>query len=184
MHVWEGAGRIESADTVTGRGKKVVIISIPGCFTPTCHGNHVPPFLKQANKFAEKGYEVYVISQNDPFVMSGFRTAQGAKGEVHFATELDLGLSKALDATVDMSKMGFGIRGARYALVVDDLKIKSFEVSAHLAISACTPLTSRPIARSRARPVTCLFPRRRQCWANCESCKDGLCIEGKEKSTM
>jgi len=61
--------------------------------------------------------------------MSGFRTAQGAKGEIHFATELDLGLSKAVDATVDLSAMGFGIRGARYALVADDLKIKYFAVS-------------------------------------------------------
>ena len=111
------------------RGKKVVVISIPGCFTPTCHGNHVPAFIKQANQFADKGYEVYVISANDPFVMSGFRTAQGAKGEVHFATDLELSLSKGLDATVDLSKMGFGLRGARYALVVDDLTIKYFEVS-------------------------------------------------------
>lgn len=111
------------------KGKKVVIVSIPGAFTPTCHGNHIPAFIQQANKFAEKGYEVYVISANDPFVLSGFRTSQGAKGEVHFATDLELGLSKALNATVDLSKMGFGLRSARYALVADDLTIKYFEVS-------------------------------------------------------
>lgn len=66
--------------------------------------------------------------------MSGFRTAQGAKGELHFATDLDLSLSKALDATIDLSKMGFGLRGARYALVADDLIIKYFEVSSIVTV--------------------------------------------------
>jgi peroxiredoxin len=137
-------GTLLYSSSSLSRGKKVVIVSIPGCFTPTCHGNHVPPFLESASKFAEKGYEVYIISSNDPFVMSGFRTAQGAKGELHFATELDLGLSKALGATVDLSSMGFGIRGARYALVADDLKIKYFEVSCRfqrkvINIHTCLP---------------------------------------------
>lgn len=110
-------------------GKKVVIVGIPGCFTPTCHGDHVPAFIKSAKKFQDKSFSVYIVSANDPFVMSGFRTAQGAKGEVHFASDLDLSLAKGLDATIDMSKMGFGLRGARYALVLDDLIIKHFEVS-------------------------------------------------------
>lgn len=110
------------------KSKKVVIVSVPGSFTPTCHGNHVPGYLQKAASFSEKGYEVYVISFNDAFVMSGWRSSLGGKGEVHFATEADLGLSKALNATFDASKNGLGIRGARYALVVDDLKIKSFAI--------------------------------------------------------
>ncbi|PWN93228.1 Redoxin [Acaromyces ingoldii] len=113
------------------KGKTTVIVSVPGAYTPTCHGNHAPGFVSKAKEFTEKGAQVYIVSYNDPFVMSGWRSALGAKDEVHFATEFDLGLSKFLDATVDMSKMGFGTRGARYALVVDpDLKIKSFDKEA------------------------------------------------------
>lgn len=112
------------------KGKKVVIVSVPGSFTPACHGNHAPAFIKNAQAFTDKGYDVYIISVNDPFVMSGWRNALGGKGEVHFANDLDLALSKALNATVDASAHGLGIRGARYALIADDLTIKSFEVEA------------------------------------------------------
>lgn len=82
------------------------------------------PFLRSISSLT-----FFLFSSNDPFVMSAFRTAQGSKGEVHFATDLELGLAKALGATVDMTKMGFGVRGARFVVVVDDLTIKHFEVS-------------------------------------------------------
>lgn len=91
------------------------------------HGNHIPGYLKDAQKFAEKGYEVWVISYNDAFVMSGWRSALGGKGDVHFAQEADLAFSKALNATVDATKNGLGIRGGRYVVVADDLKVASFD---------------------------------------------------------
>ncbi|CEH13749.1 thioredoxin-dependent peroxidase [Ceraceosorus bombacis] len=108
-------------------GKKVVIVSVPGAFTPTCHGNHIPGFVKKASEFKQKGYEVIVLASNDPFTMSGWRTALGAKGELEFASDLNLEFSKALNATVDMTKAGFGVRGARYALIADDNVIKAFD---------------------------------------------------------
>ncbi|PWN36691.1 Redoxin [Meira miltonrushii] len=112
------------------KGKKVVIVAVPGSFTPTCHGNHAPGFVKDAKKFADKGYDVWIIAANDPFVQSAWRTSLGAKDEVHFATDVDLQFSKGIDATVDASAHGLGIRAARYVLIADDLKIKSLDVEA------------------------------------------------------
>lgn len=83
-----------SSRILTHRGKTTVIVSVPGAYTPTCHGNHAPGFVSKAKEFTEKGAQVYIVSYNDPFVMSGWRSALGAKDEVHFATEFDLGLSK------------------------------------------------------------------------------------------
>lgn len=65
-------------------------------------------------------------------VMSAFGRATGAsQAGVRMATDLNLDFSKALasNATIDMSSKGFGVRTARYAVIVDeDLKVKYFEV--------------------------------------------------------
>lgn len=110
------------------KGKKVVIIAIPGSFTPTCHVNHIPPFIEKAKEFEAKGYEVYVIAQNDPFVQSAFGRVLQAKGDVHFATDFNLEFSQALNATLDMSSKGFGLRTNRYIVVADDNKITHFAI--------------------------------------------------------
>lgn len=99
----------------------------PGAFTPTCHANHIPAFIQQANDFKSKGYSVWVIAMNDPFVMDGWRRASAAKDEINFATDAGLEFSKALDATLDLSSKGLGVRTGRYALIADDLKITHFE---------------------------------------------------------
>lgn len=101
----------------------------PGAFTPTCHVNHIPAFVQRANEFKSKGYDaVYIIAQNDPFVMSAFGRVAGGKEEVHFATDAGLAFSEAIGATVDMSAKGFGVRTGRYAVIIEDGKIK------HLAV--------------------------------------------------
>ncbi|CAO1622621.1 unnamed protein product [Parajaminaea phylloscopi] len=115
------------------KGKKVVIISIPGSFTPTCHVNHIPPFIQRAKDFEAKGYEVYVIAQNDAFVQSAFGRVSGAKGDIHFASDFNLEFSQALSATVDMTSKGFGVRGSRYIVVANDNVITHFAVEPELS---------------------------------------------------
>ena len=58
---------INSADYFSG--KKIVLVGVPGAFTPTCHLSHLPGYTENLQKFKEKGYSVTFISVNDPFVM-------------------------------------------------------------------------------------------------------------------
>lgn len=54
-------------------GKKVVIVSVPGAFTPGCQAYHIPPYIAQIDKFATKGVDlVVVIASNDAFVMNAW----------------------------------------------------------------------------------------------------------------
>lgn len=60
------------------KNKKVVLVSIPGAFTPTCSGSHIPSYLEHVDKIKAKGVDqVIVIAVNDPFVMSGWAKANG-----------------------------------------------------------------------------------------------------------
>lgn len=62
--------------------KKVILVAVPGAFTPTCQVSHVPSYLDNADKLKSKGVDqVVFIASNDPFVMSAWGKANGVKDD-------------------------------------------------------------------------------------------------------
>ncbi|CAH0039267.1 unnamed protein product [Clonostachys solani] len=106
--------------TAEFKNKKVVIISLPGAFTPTCSARHVPGFKENKDKLVAKGVEqVIVLAHNDAYVMSGWGKANGVSDEfIVFASDSDLKFSKSLGWTVNN-----GERSDRWAIVVDHGKV-------------------------------------------------------------
>ncbi|KAI5480180.1 peroxiredoxin 5, atypical 2-Cys peroxiredoxin [Pseudohyphozyma bogoriensis] len=105
-------------------GKKVVVVGVPGAFTPTCHANHIPPFVQAYDQFKSKGVDaVYVIASNDLFVMSAWGRAMKSGDKVTAISDATLAWLDAAGLSQDLSKMGFGTRAKRFALIIDDLKV-------------------------------------------------------------
>jgi len=110
-------------------GKKVVLFAVPGAFTPTCHADHLPPYLAKYDEFKAKGVDVIaVIAANDPFVMSGWGRFEGLKDKIITITDTNAAWSAALGLSLDLSELGLGVRTARYALIINDLKVEYVEV--------------------------------------------------------
>ncbi|VVT55357.1 uncharacterized protein SAPINGB_P004556 [Magnusiomyces paraingens] len=108
--------------------KKVVIVSVPGAFTPTCTANHIPPFVEKIKDLKSKGAdEIIVLSANDPFVQAAWGKALGGYKQLIFASDGNAAFSKAIGKSVDLSSKGFGIRTARYAIIVDHGKVTYIE---------------------------------------------------------
>lgn len=64
--------------TAEFKDKKVVLVSIPGAFTPTCSGSHIPSYTEHIDKIKAKGVDqVIVVAFNDAFVMNGWAKANG-----------------------------------------------------------------------------------------------------------
>lgn len=64
------------------KDKKIVIVAVPGAFTPTCSEKHVPTFIEQKDALKAKGVDhVIVIAYNDPFVMSAWGKSNGIKDD-------------------------------------------------------------------------------------------------------
>ncbi|KAJ2930716.1 hypothetical protein H1R20_g6379, partial [Candolleomyces eurysporus] len=107
------------------KGKKVVLFSVPGAFTPTCHTNHLPPYLEKFDQFKAKGVDaIAVLAANDPFVMSGWARFEGLKDKIIALSDNGAQWSKKLGLDKDLTANGLGIRTSRYALILEDNVVK------------------------------------------------------------
>ena len=111
------------------KGKKVVLFAVPGAFTPTCHNNHLPGFLKNAATIKAKGVDaIAVTGVNDVFVMDAWKKASGAEGKIEFLADGNGDFARAIDMTLDGSAGGLGTRSKRYAMLVEDGVVKKLNV--------------------------------------------------------
>ncbi len=113
------------------KGKKVVLFSVPGAFTPTCDAKHLPGFIERAAELRAKGVDtIACLAVNDAFVMKAWGKSQGAEGKVEMLADGNADYTKALGLDFDASGFGMGTRGQRFALVVDDGVVKQVNVEA------------------------------------------------------
>ncbi|EJT99725.1 thioredoxin-dependent peroxidase [Dacryopinax primogenitus] len=107
------------------KGKTVVIVAVPGAFTPTCHANHLPPFVQRVSELKSKGASVVAcLASNDQFVMSGWGRSQGIKDEILMLSDTYCAWTDQLGLSQDLTERGMGKRTKRFALILDDLKVK------------------------------------------------------------
>lgn len=105
------------------KGKRVVLFSLPGAFTPTCSTYQLPGFEKLADKMREKGVEdIYCLSVNDSFVMNKWAEAQGLQN-VKVLPDGSGEFTDGMGMLVRKDNLGFGVRSWRYAAIVDDGKV-------------------------------------------------------------
>ena len=101
-------------------GKRVVIFSLPGAFTPTCSAYQLPGFEEKYEEFDALGIdEIYCISVNDAFVMNAWAKDQGIKN-VQLIPDGNAYFTRSMGMLVTKSNLGFGDRSWRYAAVVDN----------------------------------------------------------------
>jgi peroxiredoxin len=102
-------------------GKKVVLFSVPGAFTPTCDARHLPGFVQHAADFKAKGVDtVACLAVNDVFVMKAWAKASAVEEKVLMLADGNAEYSKALGLELDASGFGMGIRGKRFAIIADN----------------------------------------------------------------
>ena len=124
-----GPGAISTEELFAG--KKVVLVSVPGAFTPTCSASHLPGFVNQADDLLAKGVDsIACMSVNDVFVMHAWGEDQNVADKVMMLADGNGEYAKALDLEMDGSAFGMGTRSQRFAIIVDD------GVAQHVAVEA------------------------------------------------
>jgi peroxiredoxin len=111
------------------RGKRIVLIAVPGAFTPACSQRHLPGYVDKAADIKAKGIdEIACVAVNDAFVMGAWGRDQKAEGKVRMLADGSGDFTRALGLELDLSKGGLGVRSKRYSMLVDDGVVKSLNV--------------------------------------------------------
>ncbi|MBT8058459.1 MAG: peroxiredoxin [Xanthomonadales bacterium] len=106
------------------RGKKVVLFSVPGAFTPTCSARHLPGYVEQADELHAKGVDTIVcMAVNDVFVMDAWGKSAGAD-QLLMLADGNGEFTRALGLELDATMFGMGHRSQRFALVAEDGVVK------------------------------------------------------------
>ena len=114
-----GPGALSTGELFAG--KKVVVFSVPGAFTPTCSASHLPGFVDHAAELKGKGVDtIACMAVNDVFVMDAWGKDRGVGDDVVMLADGNGEYARALGLEMDGSAFGMGQRGQRFAIVVDD----------------------------------------------------------------
>jgi len=133
-------------------GKKVILVTLPAAFSPTCSLKHFPGFLRAADEglFAEAGVDaVYILSVENPYVLDAWQNAvkrmvdtdmdgsfkkakkNGQKELKPFTFSLlsdgDGSFAQKLGLALDTGAFG-GVCYRRASLLVEDGKVKMINV--------------------------------------------------------
>jgi peroxiredoxin len=80
------------------KGKRVVLIGMPGAFTPTCSMNHLPGYLKQAEAIRAKNVDAIGLG------FDGTERGIGPMRSKRYSMLVDDGVVKALNVEAETGK--------------------------------------------------------------------------------
>jgi peroxiredoxin len=105
-------------------GKRVVLLALPGAFTPTCSSTHLPEYDRLYDQIRAQGVdEVICLSVNDAFTMYQWGKHLGIQ-KVQLLPDGNADFTRQMGMLVKKENLGFGMRSWRYAMVVDDCRIE------------------------------------------------------------
>ncbi|HYB05487.1 MAG TPA: peroxiredoxin [Methyloceanibacter sp.] len=103
------------------KGKRVVLFSVPGAFTPTCDAKHLPGFVQLADQIRARGVDtIACMAVNDVFVMNAWGKASGVGDKILMLADGNGDYARALGLELDAKGFGMGQRGQRFAILVKD----------------------------------------------------------------
>jgi peroxiredoxin len=112
-------------------GKKVVMFSLPGAFTPTCSQQHLPGYVQKLPELKAAGVDlVACLSVNDAFVMKAWAEAHDAIGKIVMLADGSAEFTKALGIEFDLTSRGLGVRANRGVFTIDNGVVTAVDMEA------------------------------------------------------
>lgn len=107
------------------KGKKSLVVALPGAYTPTCTSKQLPGFEKLYDEFKKHGIdEIYCLSVNDAFVMYNWAKSLDVKN-VKMLPDGNADFTRQMGMLVEKKNLGFGLRSWRYVALIEDSAIKT-----------------------------------------------------------
>lgn len=121
IHIKTDDGITETSLQDWGKGRKVVLIAVPGAFTPTCSARHLPGFVDMAASFHGKGVDaIGCLAVNDAHVMQAWGRHSNAEGKVEMLADPEGMAADAMGLLVVKTPVLGNLRAGRMALIAED----------------------------------------------------------------
>ncbi len=125
----DGPMNVEASELL-GQGR-VVLFSVPGAFTPTCSAKHLPGFVDKAAALTARGVgKLVCLAVNDVFVMNAWGKSAGVCDAIVMAADGNGEYTRALGLELYARGFGMGMRGQRFALVIENGVVRQVHVEA------------------------------------------------------
>ena len=122
----EGPAPVASAE-VLGSGT-VVLVAVPGAFTPVCSDQHLPGYILRADELRAKGVDTVACVAVNVFVLNAWGDAVGAGDKVVMLGDGNGEFAAAAGLELDGRAFGLGIRSQRYAALLEDGVVRQLMV--------------------------------------------------------
>jgi peroxiredoxin len=131
FRVMTGEGAKDLTTDELFKGKRVLMFSVPGAFTPTCSAKHLPGYVSRVDELRQHGIDtIACMAVNDVFVMDAWGKSAGADGKVMMLADGNADYARAIGLEYDASGLGLGTRSRRFAVVVKDGVVEQLNVEA------------------------------------------------------
>ena len=108
--------------------RRVVLIGLPGAFTPTCSSTHLPTYDAYHEEICKHGIDdIYCMSVNDTFVMNAWFKNLDIKNVKPIPDGAGQ-FTRTLGFLVDKTNIGFGMRSWRYSMIIDNYRVENLWV--------------------------------------------------------
>jgi glutaredoxin/glutathione-dependent peroxiredoxin len=135
-------GQQKLSTDVIFAGRKVVLVGVPGAFTPTCSMNHLPGFLSHLDQIKAKGVDtVACVSVNDVHVMSAWAKHTGGDGKIMMLADGNGTFGKATGLIQDLAVAGMGERLKRFSMIVDNGVVKKLNIETERGVNVSSAET-------------------------------------------
>ncbi|MGB3317249.1 MAG: peroxiredoxin [Albidovulum sp.] len=116
------SGEVRQIDLAAhSAGKTIVLVGVPGAFTPTCTDDHVPGYLRDAQAFRDAGVdEIIILATSDFFVVKAWADQLNSPETVKFMADGSQMFTRDARQVLDLTDLGLGLRTQRYAAVIRD----------------------------------------------------------------
>lgn len=130
----EGPTMVSTEDLLNNR--TIVLVALPGAFTPTCHDHHVPGYLDNLDALKERGVdEVCIVSVNDIHVMNHWAKATGGAGKLTYFADGNGTFTKAIGLDIDLSAVGMGLRSQRYSMLIKNGVVEQLNIEENAGVA-------------------------------------------------
>lgn len=120
-------------------GRRVILVGLPGAFTPICSGKHLPDLIANAPRLKAAGIdEIICVAPNSPWVMDEWSRAADPDGKLTFLSDGNAEFTRDAGMLTRAPWLHMGTCSKRYTVIVKDGLVEKLAVEDQIEVFNCT----------------------------------------------